>query len=174
MLSLLSRLGYRVGIEVGVFKAEYSVKLLKNTNMHLHLVDAWRHLPDYVDPANGTDQECQQVFSQAIQALAPYKGRYTIHRMLSSEAVDHTPEVVDFVYLDADHSHDGCLADLKNYYPKIRKGGIMAGHDYVNNGYHHGAQFGVLSALREFMKDKPFKLHTTGEFWATWYFLKGE
>jgi hypothetical protein len=40
----------------------------------------------------------------------------------------------DFVYIDGDHSYEGCLHDIQNWRPKIRSGGILAGHDYGCRG----------------------------------------
>lgn len=37
---------------------------------------------------------------------------------------------VDIVFVDADHSYEGCLADIKAWMPIVRKGGIICGHDY--------------------------------------------
>ena len=37
----------------------------------------------------------------------------------------------DFVYLDARHDYKGVVADLNAYWPLLRRGGIMAGHDYI-------------------------------------------
>ncbi len=34
------------------------------------------------------------------------------------------------VFIDGDHSHNGCLADIRAYLPKIAKGGSLVGHDY--------------------------------------------
>lgn len=36
----------------------------------------------------------------------------------------------DFVFIDADHSYDGCLADIQAYFQLVRPGGVLAGHDY--------------------------------------------
>lgn len=36
---------------------------------------------------------------------------------------------VDFVFVDGDHSYEGCLADIKAWLPKLKPGGVMAGHD---------------------------------------------
>jgi len=36
----------------------------------------------------------------------------------------------DFVYIDGDHSYKGAKSDLKNYYSKVKRGGVIAGHDY--------------------------------------------
>lgn len=37
---------------------------------------------------------------------------------------------VDFVFLDAAHDYDNVTADLKAWWPKIKPGGTLAGHDY--------------------------------------------
>ena len=37
---------------------------------------------------------------------------------------------VDFIYIDGDHSAESVEKDIKNYMPKLKKGGILAGHDY--------------------------------------------
>ena len=39
----------------------------------------------------------------------------------------------DFVYIDGDHSYEGSKSDLKNYYPKVKRGGVISGHDYCCN-----------------------------------------
>lgn len=36
----------------------------------------------------------------------------------------------DFVYVDGDHSYKGSKSDLRNYYAKVKRGGVIAGHDY--------------------------------------------
>jgi len=37
---------------------------------------------------------------------------------------------VDFVFIDADHSYDAVRADIRAWRPKLRAGGLLAGHDY--------------------------------------------
>lgn len=37
---------------------------------------------------------------------------------------------LDFVFIDAMHTYDGITADITAWMPKIRKGGVLAGHDY--------------------------------------------
>jgi len=39
-------------------------------------------------------------------------------------------ESLDFVFIDGDHSYDGVTRDIKAYWPKVRIGGIISGHDY--------------------------------------------
>jgi len=36
----------------------------------------------------------------------------------------------DLVFIDADHRYEGFKSDIENYLPKVKTGGILAGHDY--------------------------------------------
>ena len=36
---------------------------------------------------------------------------------------------LDFVYIDASHSYESVKEDMENYWTKVRKGGLLAGHD---------------------------------------------
>jgi hypothetical protein len=39
---------------------------------------------------------------------------------------------VDFVFVDADHAYESVIRDIRAWLPKLRPGGIIAGHDYFN------------------------------------------
>ncbi len=61
----------------------------------------------------------------------------------SLEAVFTFPnECLDFVYLDALHEFGMVLADIRVWLPKIKHGGIIGGHDYVND-FHPGVKEAV-------------------------------
>ena len=42
---------------------------------------------------------------------------------------------VDFVYLDGDHGGAAVRRNLEAWFPKIRSGGVLAGHDYLNKDF---------------------------------------
>lgn len=67
-------------------------------------------------------------------------------------------ESVDFVFIDADHSYEAVKKDIEAWLPKIRKNGIISGHDYGN-----GNPSGVKQAVDE--KFKNFQLN--GSCWYT-------
>jgi hypothetical protein len=51
-------------------------------------------------------------------------------RMTSEEAAKLVPaHSLDFVYLDANHSYDMVKRDIALWWPKIKWGGVLAGHD---------------------------------------------
>jgi len=60
---------------------------------------------------------------------------------------------LDFVYVDADHSYEGCKRDMNAWWSKLKKGGVMVGHDYY-------CCVGVQRAVDEFVKAHNLKLIT--------------
>ena len=41
---------------------------------------------------------------------------------------------LDFCYIDASHDYHDILADIHEYYPKVKEGGVLCGHDYNLKG----------------------------------------
>lgn len=66
-------------------------------------------------------------------------------KMLSTEAAKlFARETFDLVYLDANHSYEAVKADLHEWWPLVKTGGWIAGHDYT------GPHLGVAKAVNEF------------------------
>jgi cephalosporin hydroxylase len=62
--------------------------------------------------------------------LAPVWKDVSIIKSLSVPAADFFRDAsVDFVFIDADHNHDAALNDMRAWWPKVKSGGMMAGHD---------------------------------------------
>jgi cephalosporin hydroxylase len=55
-------------------------------------------------------------------------------------------ESLDFVFIDASHDYDSVISDLKSWFPKIKKGGYFAGHDF-----HHQP---IIKAVHEFFNQQ--------------------
>jgi len=63
----------------------------------------------------------------------------------SSLAVEDT---VDVVYIDGDHSKDGVKLDIMTWWPRVRPGGFLCGHDF------HVAHPGVVESVEEFVRSE--------------------
>jgi hypothetical protein len=121
--------GFKRGAEIGVERALYSEVLTRsNPGVHLICVDAWkayRGYRDHVDQA-----KLDRFFDEAQRRLQPYDVEYL--RMFSVDAAKTIPNgSLDFVYIDGNHRLEAVIADLAAWSPKVRPGGVIAGHDYL-------------------------------------------
>lgn len=56
-------------------------------------------------------------------------------KMLSEDAAKlYDDESIDAIYIDADHSDKAVTKDIKAWFPKVRPGGVIAGHDWGYGG----------------------------------------
>ena len=130
------------GVEVGVRRAHFSEHVLQQWKGRvLHLVDPWEHQDavdakttggKYQDVSNAPNAEHAENLEHVKRTLSRFGSRFAIHRKYSvSAAREFADNTLDFVYVDARHEYEGCLEDLKAWYPKLRKGGLVSGHDFV-------------------------------------------
>jgi hypothetical protein len=81
--------------------------------------------------------------------------------MTSVEAATKIPDhSLDFVYIDARHDYESVKEDVEAWCSKVRPGGIMAGHDYVDGDLPEG-EFYVKSAVDEFFGEREIPVHGT-------------
>jgi len=171
---LFTKLGYTGnGAEIGVQRGDFSA-VIRNTwkNGTIHLIDRWKYDEEYLDVANISYKE---QLDNYLYVVTRFSENYDvkIYRTDSVEATNHfTDEYFDWIYIDADHSYEGCKRDLKAWYPKLKKGGMFCGHDFLDGEIPAGL-FGVKTAVEEFLEGKNAELFVTQEQeWNSWYFIK--
>jgi hypothetical protein len=97
-------------------------------------------------------------YNKCVRRCAPYGGRIDIIRKRSLDHVKDVPDgSLDWVYLDGFHEFDWIMQDIINWVPKVRKGGIVAGHDY-----YPFYRSGVIEAV-----DVYVKTHNIHEWYLT-------
>lgn len=143
-----------VGIEVGVQEGRFSAEILANPNVtKLYMLDAWRHFDKYEDAANVSDNLHSINMLSALENTTKEKDRRCLINELSVNAAEIFPdEFFDFIYLDANHSYEGVLADLVAWFPKLKRDGIICGDDYLTE-VNQFADFGVKKAVDEYFGD---------------------
>ena len=135
LASLFATLGYKVGAEIGVETGRYSQVLLgRNPGLKkLFLVDAWKAYPGYRDHVS--QEKVDGLLEQAKERLKADLHRVEFVRKYSLDAVKDFPDrSLDFVYIDANHGLPWVMDDICAWEAKVRKGGIVAGHDYCRRG----------------------------------------
>jgi hypothetical protein len=150
---LNSRRLFGCGVEIGVKQGEFSEQILRTWRGRLLLsVDPW--LEDsaeaYVDIANVPQPQQEAYYQETVARLAPFGGRSSVCRMTSVDAASKVIEsTMDFVYIDARHDYASVIEDVSAWFPKVRPGGILAGHDYLDGVFSAGV-FEVKRAVDEF------------------------
>ena len=157
--------GYKVAVEVGVLRGEFSDVILSSWSGKLLMVDRWAFADGYQDISNVSNSQHKR-HREAAEAVATRHGRGVIMQCTSREAAESLEDSsVDAVYIDADHSKAAVLEDLALWFPKVRRGGVISGHDYLDGVLPEGV-FGVRSAVLEFFGKEPDAV--TGEPWPSW------
>jgi predicted O-methyltransferase YrrM len=135
-------------VELGAWKGRSSAFLVveaynKSPNIKIHIVDTWGG-----NPFDGSQDQSADAYSKFVSNMSQLDGHYQAHRMTTNEAVKlFEDESLDAVFIDADHSYEAVKLDIQNWMPKVRKGGILAGHDYTYSWP------GVVRAVDELLPD---------------------
>lgn len=122
-----------IGVEVGVRRSDFAELLLSNWSGKLCLVDPWDSKNDHFFEAVSPPWDDEADFNETRRKMMPFRGRVSMIRRTSEDAASMVWSPLDFVYIDADHRYEAVRKDLNLWWPKLRHGGILAGHDFV---YH--------------------------------------
>ena len=97
----------------------------------------------------------------------------TPHRKSSVEAAkEFGDNTLSAVFIDAGHSYEDVKADLEAWYPKVKPGGLFAGHDF--DFAHPVSREGVIPAVREFFKGMPLEVMPYGRVWKHICYKNGD
>lgn len=154
-------------LELGVQHGHFSQAILAACNpAKLVLVDAWKHLlgPYEADPANASPEVHEARYRETCAKFAGDK-RVGIFRLTSAKAAPcfHN-ESFDLIYLDADHTEKAFSEDLVRWWPKVKHGGVLAGHDYTETPW-----IAVKKVVDAFVAEHGLELMLSGEpDWPSW------
>ena len=193
IIDLAETLKPRVGCEVGVQGGAFSQFILSHTPSleKFYLVDPWEQQTNYKDGANVTNEEQERILRCAKERVSKWEDKAVILRGYSTVMCDQIPDnSLDFVYIDARHDYKGCQEDINAFWPKVKTGGVMAGHDYLNYQdtqkffkdqpeenwsicYDGSINYGaVKGAVNEFAQDNNLDVYVSSEFFPSWLVYK--
>mmetsp|Transcript_11123 Transcript_11123/g.11139 ORF Transcript_11123/g.11139 Transcript_11123/m.11139 type:complete len:267 (+) Transcript_11123:117-917(+) len=130
--------GLKIGAELGVQVGNYArINLRHWTSCEKYiLVDIWKHVPShkhYHDESNKDDESQAKSLAEARVNLKEFSNITEFMVMSTVEAAKLIPDAsLDYIYVDARHDYCGTMEDIVAWYPKIKSGGVMAGHDYLD------------------------------------------
>jgi SAM-dependent methyltransferase len=140
--SIPKKFGYGAKfVEIGCWKGRSLSYLAVETinadkNQRIYAVDHWNGSIEHLDPVSSSfnpelliDQDW--LYNLFLKNIEPVKDYVTPIRESSLNASRlFEDNSLDFVFIDAAHDYQSVKNDILNWYPKVKKGGIIAGHDY--------------------------------------------
>lgn len=159
--------------ELGVSKGTNLFTMIWHTKPKSVLaIDAWsEELYPHYDQAKH-DKHYKHVMDKLLPKLTKASIDIEVIKGEHTKLVNNYPdESFDYIHIDADHSYEGVKRYIEQWWPKIKKGGILSGYDYNSRNKY----LGVVQAVDEFREANNIKyFHTTNEFPTTWIILKDE
>jgi hypothetical protein len=99
-----------------------------------YMIDPWKAQDVKIyKEAQGTPDKYEQ-WHQDCQRVAAEDARVRVIRDYSVEASKKFKDgQLDHVFIDGNHAYPNVLEDMDSWWPKIRLGGLMGGHDFYND-----------------------------------------
>lgn len=159
-----------VGSWVGASALVIDRAIPKERERTICCVDTWEGSEgdptlDYVQHY-GTDK----IFETFKQNLGNFRNVFLpikSHGVVAAHQFRNQDQQFDLVFIDADHRYEAVKADIEAWWPLVRPGGILCGHDYCNG------RPGVEQAVHEFRDStEGFDLEDRFHQRSMWWFEK--
>lgn len=154
-------------VEVGTWQgnsaAYMAVEIINSgKNIKFDCIDIWgRYSIDGLNTKNPELLPENTVEELFLKNIEPVKHVVNPIKLSSVEGAElYKINSLDFVFIDANHVYEAVRDDLQAWFPKVKTGGIIAGHDYYNDP-------GVKKAVDGFFGEKNIQL---GE--GCWVYFK--
>ena len=167
---------FKLGAEVGVERGRYSKKLCELIpGLKLYCIDAWQTYDGYRDHVG--QERLDEFYLETKKRLAPFNCQLV--KDFSVKAARRFADgSLDFVFIDAAHEYESASEDIEAWAPKVRRGGIVSGHDYMD-GEHQDqigirTPYGVKQAVNEWIETNnisPLFLLSKDKC-PTWFYVK--
>ena len=123
-------MGYKKGVEIGTYKGDFAERFARK-GLEIWTVDPWEFTEDY-HPLRLRKQSRNEVLcGMAKKKLGKYPNAHIIRKTSMKALKDFEDESIDFVYIDGHHGLKYVIEDIYGWSRKVRKGGIISGHDYA-------------------------------------------
>ncbi|MEK6257147.1 MAG: class I SAM-dependent methyltransferase [Planctomycetota bacterium] len=140
-----------IGAEIGVFDGHTSEVLLRELPyLKLWMVDPWKPFKgeSLFDEMNAEQFEAMYYAARWWTEFA-HDRRFVLPEASPRAATRFADASLDFAFIDANHLYECVRADIAAWWPKVRPGGLLTGHDY---GVYRDTtgEWGVRRAVDEF------------------------
>ena len=129
--------------EIGVDEGDFSERLYKKCDPeYLYLIDLW-------SSKRYGEKKFNIVKNRFYDQLK--KDEVKIFRDDSISVVSNfNDNFFDWIYIDTDHSFNTTYKELITWKSKVKRNGIISGHDYMMGNWKKTYRYGVIEAVHKF------------------------
>lgn len=153
--------------EIGCWKGKstafMAVEIANSSkNIDFYCIDTWKGSQEHINKDSAAfDKICLEenaLYDMFLKNMEPVIHYIKPIRMPSVKASNTFEDgFFDFVFIDASHEYEDIKNDIQSWYPKVRSGGVLAGHDYGWGG--------VKKAVDEFVEKNNLTLNQSRSSW---------
>lgn len=161
-----------VGAWLGKSTSYMAVEIAKSRkDIKFDAVDTWEGSPNEPGHQEFIEKLGMSLYDKFLDNMSPVINYVNPVKGLSEEVSKlYDDNSLDFVFLDASHDYESVKKDIDCWFPKVKQNGVIAGHDYNEDGTPGVAWVGVVKAVNEFFGVENItvrKVHA-----GTWLFRK--
>ncbi len=115
--------------EIGSYQGRSTRALADNTSGVLYAIDTWKGSSDFTPEQKGQNG---WLFEQFTKNMAGLENVRPVQMSSLEAAAAFSDRQFDLIFIDAEHDYDNVKADIEAWLPRLKPGGILAGHDYID------------------------------------------
>lgn len=132
---MMNHMGLKSFVEVGCKEGRTAGHILKTVEGSMVVaIDPWKERPkDSSDPTRETyqDWDFKKIAEEFWQNIGENVERCQMLMTTSTEAADQLKDKqFDIVFIDALHDFESVDQDIEAWWPIVREGGVLCGHDF--------------------------------------------
>ncbi len=170
LIEMFKDFEYKNGVEVGTDRGQYARDICSRMPfVKLYTIDPY--FPFIEGDEVKDEQEMEKRYQHALKLLEPYPNCELVRTTSMIAVKSFEDNSLDFVFIDGNHLYEFVKEDIEEWSKKVRKGGIVAGHDYVESKER---RYGIVQAVNEYAEKNGIEitLLKKGGFVTCWLFIK--
>jgi predicted O-methyltransferase YrrM len=121
-------------VEIGSYlgrSTAFMAQAIQGHDVTIHCIDTWHN--------QGMSEGARDTYPEFLKNIQPWAAHIKSYRGFSHDIRRQWDTPIDFLWIDGDHSYTGVRQDIADWLPLVKKGGVVAFHDYANEKSVHEA-----------------------------------